>query len=102
MSKLKKIKITVIRIANYTDLQELYENKIEHTCSLKLNDVFYSVDGKKPSNLCSEAWKSLEPFVVDLANGKNNFFDGWMKDPNSACISCNDGFRPVSFLIELI
>ncbi len=28
--------------------------------------------------------------------------DGWMKNPNSAMISCNDGFRPVSFYIEVI
>ncbi len=26
--------------------------------------------------------------------------DGWMKNPKSAMISCNDGFRPVSFLLE--
>ena len=25
-----------------------------------------------------------------------------MKNPKSAMISCNDGFRPVSFLIEVI
>jgi len=25
-----------------------------------------------------------------------------MKDPMSAMISCNDGFRPVSFYIEVI
>ena len=100
--ELKIIKITVIRKANYLDLQEKYENKIEHTCDLKLNQIFYSVDGKKPDGMCSEAWKSLEPFVVDLANGKNNFFDGWMQDPDTAMISCNDGFRPVSFLVEVV
>ena len=26
----------------------------------------------------------------------------WMKNPLSAMISCNDGFRPVSFYIEVI
>ena len=35
-----------------------------------------------------------------LAHGGENFYDGWMKDPKSAMISCNDGFRPVSFLLE--
>ncbi|MBQ5575153.1 MAG: TIGR04076 family protein, partial [Bacteroidales bacterium] len=29
-------------------------------------------------------------------------YDGWMKNPQSAMISCNDGFRPVSFLVEVI
>ncbi|MCQ2450240.1 MAG: TIGR04076 family protein, partial [Clostridia bacterium] len=30
-----------------------------------------------------------------------DFFDGWMQNPDSAMISCNDGFRPVSFLLEI-
>ena len=102
MNKNKVVKISVIRIADYKDLQELYENKIEHACSLKLNDVFYSIDGRKPSGLCGEAWKTLAPFVKKLVLGESNFYDGWMKNPFSACLSCNDGFRPVSFLIELI
>ena len=38
----------------------------------------------------------------DLAAGGGNFFDGWMKNPHSAMISCNDGFRPVSFYLEAI
>lgn len=29
-------------------------------------------------------------------------YDGWMKNKKSAMISCNDGFRPVSFLIEAL
>ena len=32
----------------------------------------------------------------------NSFYDGWMKKPKSAMISCNDGFRPVSFYIEAL
>ena len=35
-----------------------------------------------------------------LHHGGGNFYDGWMKNPKSACISCNDGFRPVSFYLE--
>ncbi|MGI6675210.1 MAG: TIGR04076 family protein [Bacilli bacterium] len=31
-----------------------------------------------------------------------NFYDGWMKNQKQAMISCNDGFRPVSFLLEVI
>ena len=41
-------------------------------------------------------------FVEALARGEGNFYDGWMKNPKSAMISCNDGFRPVSFYIEVI
>ena len=41
-------------------------------------------------------------FVKELANGGGDFYDGWMKNKKSAMISCNDGFRPVSFLIEAL
>ena len=41
-------------------------------------------------------------FVMALAHGGGNFYDGWMKDPKSAMISCNDGFRPVSFYLEAL
>ena len=35
------------------------------------------------------------------AHGGGDFYDGWMKKSlKSAMISCNDGFRPVSFYIE--
>lgn len=42
--------------------------------------------------------------MMDLAlsHGGENFYDGWMKNPKSAMISCNDGFRPVSFLVEAL
>lgn len=97
---MKTVKITAIRRADYKDLQELYENPIEHTCHVREGMTWRSIDGMKPEGLCDEAWKSLQEFVEALARGEGNFFDGWMKNPNSALLSCNDGFRPVSFLIE--
>ena len=97
---MKRVKITAVRSADYADLQAKYENPIEHTCDVKVGDVFVSVDGARPDGLCLSAWESMEYFVKTLAEGGGNFFDGWMKDPYSAMISCNDGFRPVSFYIE--
>jgi len=96
------IRITVIRKASYPDLSAIYENPIEHACTLKEGDVFICKQGEKPEGLCESAWESMEHFVKELAKGKGNFYDGWMKNPMSAMISCNDGFRPVSFYIEAI
>lgn len=96
------IKITAIRKARYGDLIGKYENPIEHACDIKEGDVFISRNGEKPEGLCESAWGSMENFVKELARGGGNFYDGWMKDPHSAMISCNDGFRPVSFYIEVI
>ena len=99
---MKKVKITVIRKASYPDLSAKYENPIEHTCDVNEGDVWISIDGQKPDDLCESAWDSMKWFVGELAAGRGNFYDGWMKNPNSAMISCNDGFRPVSFYIETI
>lgn len=97
---MKEVRITVVRKARYDDLIAVYENPIEHACDLSEGDVFVSAGGKKPDGLCESAWESMRRFVEELANGGGNFYDGWMKDPGSAMISCNDGFRPVSFYIE--
>lgn len=99
---MKNVKITAVRKADYKDLQSMYENVIEHTCDLEEGMTWVSREGKIPEGMCDEAWKSMREFVEALARGEGNFFDGWMKNPYSAMISCNDGFRPVSFLIESI
>lgn len=99
---MEKIRITVKKIARYDDLIKEYENPIEHACSMKLGQVFIANGWQKPDGFCESAWDSISPFVMTLAHGGGNFYDGWMKNPKSAMISCNDGFRPVSFLIEVI
>jgi len=97
-----KIRITAVRKTEYRDLMEKYENPIEHTCDISIGQEFISEDGRRPEGMCESAWGSMEYFVKELAAGRGNFYDGWMKNPKSAMISCNDGFRPVSFYIEVI
>ncbi len=99
---MKKIRITVMKMACYTDLMEQYENPIEHACDMQAGQVFIANGWQKPAGFCDSAWESLSPFVMTLAHGGENFYDGWMKNKRSAMISCNDGFRPVSFLIETL
>ena len=95
------IKITVLRITTYPDLISKLENPLLHACMMHEGEEFISIGGKKPKGFCDEAWKTIKPFVKKLASGEGNFYDGWMKDPYSALISCNDGFRPVSFYLEV-
>ena len=99
---MKSVKITAIRKASYSDLMALYENPIEHTCDVTEGMTWISENGEKPQGLCDSAWDSMAYFVKELSRGGGNFYNGWMKDPHSAMISCNDGFRPVSFYIETI
>lgn len=98
---MKTVKITVMRKARYDDLIAEYENPIEHACDLQEGQVFVCTDWQKPAGFCDSAWESVSPFVMTLAHGGGNFYDGWMKNETSAMISCNDGFRPVSFLLEV-
>ena len=97
---MKKVRITVMRKASYPDLMEKYENPIEHACSMRLGQTFICNGWARPEGMCDSAWETLSPFVLALSHGAENFYDGWMKDPRSAMLSCNDGFRPVSFLLE--
>ena len=77
---MNKVRITAIRQTVYTDLMAKYENPIEHTCDV--------IEGQK--------------WISENAKGEGNFYEGWMQNPMSAMISCNDGFRPFSFYIEVI
>lgn len=99
---MKKIKITVMKMVCHTDLMERYENPMEHACHMKEGQVFIANGWKKPEEMCDSAWETMSAFVMALAHGGENFYDGWMKNPKSAMISCNDGFRPVSFYIETL
>lgn len=99
---MKKCRITVMRITRYEDLMARYENPIQHACTLQEGQVFIANGWQKPEGFCQSAWDALSPFVLALSHGGKDFYDGWMKDPRSAMLSGNDGFRPVSFLVEAL
>lgn len=99
---MKKCRITVMRMARYDDLIARYENPMEHACDLREGQIFIANGWQKPEGMCQSAWDSMSAFVLALSHGGENFYNGWMKNPRSAMISCNDGFRPVSFLIEAL
>ncbi|MBQ8050360.1 MAG: TIGR04076 family protein [Bacteroidaceae bacterium] len=113
---MNKVRITAMRQTVYEDLMAQYENAIEHACDVRVGQQWISEDGRRPEGLCPSAWESMQPFVESLAHGEGNFFadrevaedgtviyrNGWMQNPMSAMISCNDGFRPVSFYLEVV
>ena len=99
---MNKVRITAMRQTVYNDFMAEYENPIEHACDVCMGQQWISIDGKQPDGLCTSAWESMRSFVESLARGEGNFYDGWIKNPMSAMISCNDGFRPVSFYLEVL
>lgn len=99
---MKKVQITAIRKTCYFDLMAKYENPIKHACDIQEGQVWIANGWQKPEGMCDSAWESMSAFVMTLAHGGGDFYDGWMKNPKSAMVSCNDGFRPVSFYIEAL
>ena len=97
-----KVRITVMKRTVHQDLIDRFELPQDNPCEMEIGQSFIAEGDKKPEGLCESAWGSMESFVRELASGGGNFFDGWMRDPKSAMISCNDGFRPVSFYLETI
>lgn len=91
-----------MRAVRHDDLIADYENPMEHPCDMRVGQVFIANGWNRPEGLCLSAWESMSPFVMTLAHGGTNIYNGWMKNPRSAMISCNDGFRPVSFLLEAL
>ncbi len=99
---MRKVRITAVKKVLHEDLMERFENPMRDACHLNVGDVFTSSDALCPEGFCQSAWHDLYPYVFALASGAHDFFDGWMKDPDTAVISCNDGVRPVSFLLEAL
>ena len=85
-----KIKITAIRKADYKDLQLKYENPIKHACDIQEGQVFIAEGWQRPEGMCESAWESISPFVMTLAHGGENIYDGWMNFANFLFFSHND------------
>ena len=92
---------SIIKLCNFAISQVLVHRKCLFA-SVQVGQQWISVDGQCPDGMCPSAWFFMREFVESLAKGEGNFYDGWMKNPMSAMISCNDGFRPFSFYIEVI
>ena len=100
------IKITVKKIVDNSDLSKIYENSDYYNdksnlCPMKLGMEFISKDGLIPECFCNSAWHDLNPYI-DSLNKNIDLYPNWMKKPKTAMISCNDGFHPVIFYLEVI
>ena len=84
---MKKVRITVMKTAHYADLIEKYENPIEHACDMREGQVFVANGWQRPQGFCGSAWESISAFVMTLAHGGEDLYDGWMKNKRSAMIS---------------
>ena len=78
---MNKVRITAIRQTVYHDLMAQYENPIEHACDIRQGQQWISANAQRPEGFCPSAWETVRPFAEALAQGKGNFYDGWMRNP---------------------
>lgn len=52
---MKKVRITVMRMARYDDLIEKYENSLEHPCDMQTGQTFTADGWRKPEGFCESA-----------------------------------------------
>ena len=98
---MKKVKITVMETTFHEELAKEYAGPGLTPCTYNTpGQVFYTNGWQKPQGLCDNAWKSMLEYVMTLAHGGENFYNGWLKDKKMAMVACNDGFRPVIFKLE--
>ena len=98
---MRTVTITALRQTEYPDLSAKYERPLETPCEMTVGSVWRVTACERPEGFCQSAWETLEPFVERLLNGEGRFYGDWMKNPYAAMLSCNDGFRPVSFYLEM-
>ena len=93
---MKKVKITVLKTMLLEDLAKEYGVEGLTTCPfLKEGQVFYA-DYARPEGFCDEAWKAIHNYALVLTSGGKVF-------GQSRCIACcNDGARPVVFMLECV
>ncbi len=97
---MKKVKITVIKCSLNQELIDKYVNSKLKPCNYnKVGMTFISNGWQKPKGLCDNAWKSMMEYVFALSHGGGDFYN-CKKNSKSFIASCNDGLRPVCYLIE--
>ncbi|MBU1049816.1 TIGR04076 family protein [Candidatus Bipolaricaulota bacterium] len=101
-----KTRITVVRKACHADLQRAHWNYQRFPkggpCGLVEEGQSWLIDGwpDMPDGFpCNSAWADIRDDVATVAFGGSQ---PWMAGDGVAMTCCNDGFRPVSFLVERV
>ena len=101
---MKKCKITVLKTTLDKELAEEYGVPGLGACPMMREGQVFYADYAKPEGFCDEAWKAVYQYVFALSHGAGEglfYYGDWIRKPETAICSCNDGLRPVIFKIEV-
>ena len=109
------VRITVVKVACYTDLGEKYtqyrpgaDRGTVVPCNFFKEGMTFTVQldpfgNCKPEGFCDEVWKAIYQYAFALAHGAGQdvfYYGDWIRKPGVAICCCNDGLRPVLFKLE--
>ena len=97
-----QVRITVLSAELKKDLIEQYGCPEMCICPRHKVGESFITDFRKPDGLCEDAWGCMERYVFTLAHTKDPlFWNDWSRQ-GCAVVCCNDGYRPVTFLLETL
>jgi len=103
---MKQCKITVLKRLYLDDIAEKYSEEYKKgdefgACSMmKEGDVFITRNvfgSEMPEGFCVSAWDAIDKLAAVIAGGGKVYHN---VDRVVAC--CNDGYRPVIFMLEAV
>ena len=104
-----KVKITVIKREYYQELADRFLVKPQTgKCSIFHEGQEFIVTKENyerfayENNFCIAAWDVIKIKVYAALQGGNFYWEGWIKNRNEQILCCDDGIRPVVFLLERI
>ncbi|HIU44023.1 MAG TPA: TIGR04076 family protein [Candidatus Ventrousia excrementavium] len=102
-----KVKITVVKREYYQDLADRFlANPQKGKCTIFSEGQEFFVTRETynrfpyENDFCIPAWDAIKGKVYAALQGGNFYWQGWMRNPKEQILCCDDGVRPVVFLLE--
>ena len=101
------VKIRVVKREYYQDLADRFlVNPQTGKCSIFQDGQEFLVTPENYNrfpyehHFCQGAWDVIKIKVYAALQGGTFYWEGWIRDRNEQILCCDDGVRPVVFLLE--
>ena len=104
-----RVKITVLRREYYQDFADRYlKDPNVGKCPMFTEGQEFIVGEKDfetfpyENRFCKTAWEVFKWKIYSVMQGGELYRDGWMRNRREMVVCCDDGVRPVVFLLEAL